>query len=538
MPVVSCSWQRFHNRAVGSDLMKESGFFAFLADASCAVVAALIAIPVLFAGNIYPTNLAQSTSMVDYSNAETVTLGYLLNDNATGVSIEVLDSSNAVVRTINAGAQAKGSHTVVWDATDDSSNTVPVGDYSFRVNTTGSASGAWTRYDTDGTLNNFELPRGVAVNNNPNSPFYGRIYVSNGRSTNTGAGRVMGDGVFMLNADVSQTGIPGGTGPHTAGVAWQTATSVPADTGGTSPFRLQVGPDDSVYITDWSDSHSGLWQANPNLTSAVEVLDNTGRAASGLNATHGSVADVIVTGTGASRTIYTFDEDFVPPGGSTGSVPRYDIGLATTHSGAPSGYRYLDGAGTLATGNRVQNFQGSIAFDNGGNLWLSQIRAGSGTDLLASLMQFDAAGALLWSSVPNLAANSLADPLRNTQGIAYDPINNLLALITGQAGGVIQIFDPVAKTVLATFNFGSTTGTDIAFDNAGNLYATNRSAERLRLWGPPNGNVGGRNYVANAFSTNSVGPLGTIRVIPEPASCLLSVFGIGAGLSLTRRCRT
>lgn len=473
------------------------------------------------AGNIYPTNLGQSTNLVDKRLSQSVTLEYLLNDNATGVTVEVLNSSNTVVRTINAGAQPKGTHSVVWDATDDSSNLVPADDYTFRVNTTGAASGAWTRYDTDGTLNNFELPRGVAVNNNPDSPYYGRVYVSNGRSSPTAAGRAMSDGVYMLNADMTDTGIPGGTGPHTAGIT----TFPTSDAGGTGPFRLEVGPDDSLYITDWSDSHSDLWQTDPNVTTAVQALDSTGRDAAGLNATHGSIADVIVTGTGASRTIYTFDEDYdapAPADPTPGSILRYDIGNATTFVGPPSGFAYDDTAA-----NRVQNFQGSIDQASDGTFWLSQVRSGNVADTLTSLMQIDATGNVLWSSVPDLAANSLDDPLRGTQGIAYDPVNNLIALVSNRTGGVITIFDPVSKTVLTTFNFGSTTNTDVAFDNAGNLYVGNRSAERVRLWGPPNG---GR-YVDNAFATHSAGPLGVITVVPEPSTLALlglALLGVGA----------
>lgn len=485
-------------------------------------------LPATFAGNIYPTNLDQSSSMLDKRNAETVTLSYLLNDNATGVSVQVLDSSSNVVRTINAGAQVKGSQSVVWDAKDDSNNFLPAGDYSFRVNTSGAATGAWTLFSTDSTLNNFELPRGVAVNTNPDSPYYGRIYVSNGRNSPTAAGRVMGDGVYMLNADMTDSGIPGGTGPHTAGI-----TTFPlSDTGGSGPFRLEVGPDDRLYITDWSDAHSDLWQTDPNVTTAVQVLDSTGRDGAGLNATHGSIADVVVRGTGANRTIFTFDEDFVPSGGSTGNVIRYDIGETATFTGPPSGFAYQDGTGTA---NKIQNFQGSVAQASDGTFWISQVRAGGSSDTLASLMQVDSSGAIIWESVPSLAANSLNDPLRGTQGIAYDPVNNIIALvtninITGQGNGRIQIFDPDSKSVLATFYFGSTTNTDVAFDNAGNLYVGNRSAERVRLWGPPNG---GR-YVDNAFSTNSLGPLGTITVIPEPTSALLILLGL-AGLGLARR---
>jgi hypothetical protein len=490
--------------------------------AACAAASVAAWSAASLAGNVYPTNLGQSTSFVDQDLNDTTTLSYLLNDDATGVTVEVLNSSNAVVRTFNAGAQAKGTHSVVWDAKDDSNNFLPVGDYTFRVNTTGAASGGWSGFSTDNVLNNFEIPRGVAVNKNPDSPYYGRVYVSNGRASATAGGRPMSDGVFMLNADMTDSGISGGTGPHTAGI-----TTFPvSDTGGSGPFRLEVGPDDSLYITDWSDAHSDLWQTDPNVTSATQVLDSTGRDGSGLNATHGSIADVIVVGTGAGRTIYTIDEDFAP----AGSVLRYDIGMTSTFVGAPTGYLYED------TANEVINSQNSIALASDGTFWLSQDRAGSSTDTASSLIQFDSTGTILWESVPSLAANSLADPLRATEGMAYDPVNNLLALVSSRTGGVITIFDPDTKTVLDTFNFGSTTNTDVAFDNAGNLYVGNRSAERVRLWGPPNGNVSGRDYAANAFSTSSLGPLGVITVVPEPASVVLAGLGL-LGVAAARRRR-
>jgi hypothetical protein len=487
-----------------------------------ATLTIVFALPLASWGNVYPTNLDQSADSFNPSAAESVALSYLLNEDATNVSIDILNSSNAVVRTLS-GPVTTGLQTVLWDGTDNSSTLLPDGDYSFRVNTIGNARADWEQISIDSPLNSFFVPRGVAVNKNPNSPYYGRVYAAESRGGTPGVAPVRGaataDGVYMLNADLTDTGIAGGSGPYAGGIPWRNSASTPPEgtTTPPSPFRLEVGPDDSVYVTDWSDQNSGVYQAPPDLTGTfVEVLDSTGRAASGLNATHGSISDLIVTGTGDSRTIYTIDEDFIPVAGttSTGSVLRYDIGSATTFTGAPSGFAYQDGFGTDTAVNRIQNFVNSIAQDEEGNIWLSQVRSTvpAPTDTLTSLVQINSSGTVVWSSVPDLAATTANDPLRGTQAIAYDPVNNLFALATNQTGGAVLLFDPITKTIIDQFNFGNTTNTDIAFDAAGNLYVNNRSGERLRVWSPPN-TVG---FVANEFSTASLGPLGTLAISSVP----------------------
>jgi hypothetical protein len=485
---------------------------------------ALVALIVLFAvptaswGNVYPTSLGQSLDSFNPGASQTVTLSYLLNEDASSVSIDILDNSSSVVKTLS-GPLTKGLQNVVWDGTDNSSTVLPDGNYSFRVNTTGVSRSAWEQISTDSPLNSFFVPRGVAVNKNPDSTYYGRIYAAESRGgTPTVAparGAATSDGVYMLNADLTDTGIAGGTGPYAGGIPWRNSSSTPPEgtTTPPSPFRLEVGEDDSVYITDWSDQNSGIYQAPPDLTGTfLEVLDSTGRSSTGLNATHGSISDAIIVGSGASRVIYTIDEDFIPVAGttSTGSVLRYDIGNTTTFSGAPSGFFYQDGAGTDTAVNRIQNHVDSIAFDNGGNMWISQVRSTvpAPTDTLTSLMQVDPSGAVIWSSVPDVASTTAGDPLRGTQGIAYDPGTGLMALATSQTGGAVILFDTVTKTIIDNFTFGNTTNTDIVFDAVGNLYVNNRSGERLRVWAPPNT----AGYRDNESSTDSLGPLGTLTI--------------------------
>jgi hypothetical protein len=444
--------------------------------------------------NVYATNLGQSANA--FNTGQNVTLSYLLNESATSATVEILNASNSVVRSITGGTSL-GMNQVIWDGKDNSNANLPSGNYSFRVTSGGTArpGTAWTQISTDSTLNNFELPRGVAVNKNPDSPYYGRVYVSNPRTNPTAAGRTMGDGLYMLNADLSETGIPGGSVPQTGGVDWSLD-----GTGGVGPFRLEVGPDSNVYITDWSDPHSGLWQAPPSLSGAwTEILDSSnGRDPSGATNVHGSISDVVVTGTGANRKLYTADEDL-----GSGSILYYEIGTdpvftedagSTTRSGLVFDNR---------TANWNINFFNSLAIDKRGGFWYSQNRS-AGTDK-ASLVHIDpATGQIDWDSLASLGS---PDPLRGTQGIAYDPINDVIALATNITGNIV-IFDALNRVVLTQFPFGSTTNTDIAFDNAGNLYVGNRAGERVRIWAPPTDGT----FVPNQFSTNSLGPLGSIAL--------------------------
>ncbi|MBI4579437.1 MAG: hypothetical protein HY718_07020 [Planctomycetes bacterium] len=471
----------------------------------CVVLAAALAMtPAAVFGNVYASRLEQTGPD---------SLSYILNEDATvGVTAQVWEVGGGMVYSENLGNLTKGTQSWTWNGTGRESGK----QYTVKIVASATGYGDWTKTSVNNTQTNMYSPRGVDVNKNPAGKYFGRIYMAESVGGTTLAGRAVQDGVYMLNAD--------GTDADGQG---NTSRKGGATFGGTnSPFRLTVGPDNKVYLTDWSDSNSQLVVGDPDFNTARSVLDDSGRVASGKAANHGSIPTVHVEGSGANVTVYTMDEDFDvgadPAHGGIGSILKYEVDIDSVmagnpHTGQPSIF-YDDGAQGALKGN-IMNYYDDMARGLDGTWWVSQDRSGSSTDTLASLMQVSADGTtVLWKSVPDGAANSLADPVRRTRGLAVDPVTGMLALATYNAGKV-HIFDPTTKSIVTSITIASNaTNRDVAWDAAGNLYIVDNNTEYLYVYSP-----GG----ANGFTTESW------FTIPEPGMTLF--LGLGAVLALRRR---
>lgn len=451
--------------------------------------------------NVYASRLEQ---------AAPDTTSYILNEDANnGVTVEVWKVGGGMVYSEAIGPQTKGTHNWTWNGTGYTSGDT----FKLKVVASSAGYGGWTKITTDSTLNNFYSSRGVDVNRDQGSKYFGRIYVGESAGGTTGAGRATQDGIYMLNADVTDADGQGNTARN-GGIAFGTTNS---------PFRVVAGPENKVYVTDWSDTNSSLIVGDADFNSAAHLLDNTGRTPLGKCANHGSIPTVYVEGTGANRVVYTMDEDFDAGADTTkggiGSILKYDVGTtASGYAGQPS-IQYDDGGWGTFKGN-IQNYYNDMVRASDGTWWVSEDRSGSTTDTLTSLMQISADGStVLWKSVPGLGATSSADPLRRTRGLAWDPVNDVLALGTYNAGKIL-IFDDDTKTILATITVASNaTVRDVAFDAAGNLYMVDNITERMQIYSP-----GG----ANGFTTESY-----FTITPEPATILL----LSLPIALLRRRR-
>lgn len=182
----------------------------------------------------------------------------------------------------------------------------------------------------------FNSPRGIAVNNHPASPYFGWVYVANS------AAGTQGKGMFAYSSDLSDIlgqGATAKSGGYTFGAGNLGA-----------PYHVSVAPDDSVLVTDATDVSGNLIAMTPLLSSFTFVLKQiqtngvSGFAVSPVssNNIHGTVQSGFIVGTGASRKLYTMDEDYQTDPTSSAAVEwnsawEYDIGSSTlTWSNAPN----------------------------------------------------------------------------------------------------------------------------------------------------------------------------------------------------------
>src|ERR1035437_9981363 len=196
--------------------------------------------------NVYATNIKINggTTNVSVQAGTNVNISYILNEPASaGVTVKVLSGATPV-RTISiAGGSAgttRGTNTVVWNGKNDSNANVAAGNYSISIKAASSGYAGWTKITDDDNPGNYVWEaRGIAVDRNTNSPYYGRVFVGN---SSAGPGSSNGDlvGIQKLNAD----GSAADEGRFsTGGVAWG---------GGLfAPWKIRVSDDDQVYIMDW-----------------------------------------------------------------------------------------------------------------------------------------------------------------------------------------------------------------------------------------------------------------------------------------------
>lgn len=298
---------------------------------------------------------------------------FLLNDEAD-VVLNLIDNGT-VIGTIEVGHCNKGHNTFEITHTD-----IPAGTYNWSITAIAAAvtEAALVGNCTTDEVLQIANTRGLAIDNNPASKFFGHIYATS-IAANKKTGARQGTGIYILNAALQDFAEQGNT-PYSCNVSWDGTNS--------SPMRVAVAENSDLYIGDWSDSHSGVWVMNPEDTSIANPVLGGARNDDGLASVdgvdvHGSIVDICLVGSGAEFKMYTADEDM------PNVLNRYDLGESTAiWETAPSA--------TWANVTGFINKTDCIESDRNGGIWLCQNRYDNGTQY-PSLLHLNGDGELDYS---------------------------------------------------------------------------------------------------------------------------------------------
>ena len=224
-------------------------------------------------------------------------IDYTLNCTAD-VTIQILPSdangnpTGAAIKTVTFVGQSKGFHRYIWLATKDDNSIAPLGAYYVAELSATSNQASWDAItglylNSDWTHEydfTWPLPSvgdsegfyGVGINTNPNSPYYGRIYVSH---------KVQKD-VFMYGPDGMYLGKF-----KDDGVEW----------GVSAPWDVSVADDGYVYVCDRSSMFIHCFDGDGNYVSMSPTTTNH-RAIFARTRADGST-DIVFSGSGAIKKI-------------------------------------------------------------------------------------------------------------------------------------------------------------------------------------------------------------------------------------------
>ena len=413
--------------------------------------------------NIYASGLKAGGMSAD----KKVQVEYLLNAPATTLTIEVLNADESVALSVpvtEAAGLTKGRHTVTLDLA-----ALAEGTYAWRVTAAAEANTAVTEVtDVSAGIYNYYLPMGVAVDNNPENPYFGRIYVtestsgaSDGASART---KVTTQGVFIYDAllqDVTNQGVNGYSG----------GVSFAANSNG--PRRIVVGEDGYVYVADNGDATSGLWKMDPaNPTAAfTEVLATSQRGTSYTN-----VASFEFVGSGANRELFVLNGIGV----GVGQLLKFPVGEALTPYNGASVELAQTSSWTLA------NAFSNIKSDGRGGFWIVQNR--SAYDSYMPLIHINSNMERDYSADNTVLTYTSNISQRGQLDLSVDKTK--LAVSSDKKAVVFEIsYDaetgvPSLTRLYETPAMGGNVD-GIAFDVAGNLYTASASVERFYAWATP-----------------------------------------------------
>ena len=387
------------------------------------------------------------------------TIQWILNESATDV--QVLFDNGSVTNglgstpTVGTNSFSLAGHT------------------NFSIVVSKNGSGVLSQISSDTNMNNGIFgPRGVAVNKNPKTWNFGRIYIANANAGAPSAGGVnlrtatTARGLFLLDAASDDIFARGASGTL-AGMSLGTSTTY-------GPYKLFIGPDDNLFVGDASTGNiDGIWMVNPEATSSTNVFPRANPSTTATN--YGQVVGTpCVTGSLSNGTLVVqalmWDTITTASGAGFNQVYKYVI-TNTTLPWTLSPVIVTNPIALALTNTLVEDAY--TAPD--GKIFICAVRPGA-SDGKTNVCVLSSTGTLLWDSKSASAAffgdtnNDHLGP--NDYGIAVSADDKFVAimqstnsfLIMALTNGVPDISTLTANTTVGVGGGG--TAWSIDFDAA------------------------------------------------------------------------
>jgi PA14 domain/Immunoglobulin domain len=421
----------------------------------CGVAVSLAALSCMSIANAHP----YASGVTNNSG----TVQFILNEDADSLYVVLNDG------TTNTLTPTKGTHAFSLGANTNYAI------YAFKVGTH-----AFTQISADAnTYVDFFYPRGVAVNQNPQRPNFGRVYVVNSCGGTGNNSRPVGKGIYVLNADQSDA-LGRGNTALLGGMTLGTSARY-------SPYKISVGVDDTVYIGDIGGQYTaglaaggasagsygyGVWAAKPDMSSS-EALFNLADAVPNGNSLYGGVTSTpVVRGSLGQPDFVVYALEWDKQQGATYNnlweyTANFDNSLPLVN--APT-YILNPNTGTSLANAVLADL---AIHPTTGYIYTMQNRSADNTITLGVWDPSNLTGGRLWSSTP---PGTTHDVMVNSFGIAISPDGTLLAnslgsgkiLVTMLTNGVPDLGTIVTNSTASTLNYKS----GVTWDAANNLYAT------------------------------------------------------------------
>lgn len=419
--------------------------------------------------NIYASGLRLhgATAAEQVTGENQVHIDYFLNAPATDLKFVLLDTDGNPLQefTIPAGTNnanyAKDLHeNVVVDLSGfhGEGNT-----YKWAIKASADPNELAKVSDTSKRFK-FYSPQGIAVDNSYESEYFGRIYVSESRTSSTSSSvtpvRSQKEGIYIFGADLTDI-TNQGDNSYSGGVTWDESSSYNYY----SPGRISVAEDGCVFVCNNSGTNSGVWMMNPSSpsTNFKEVLDLTKRGTIFTRAN-----SCAVTGSGDNKILYLLDNANSSTAFAIKSYPVGDCSSPYSSAGTsvvsinPNTHAIVQAMNTTVRGHN-------------GDFWVFQWR-GNTLDTYPILTHFNSSGtrdfyinnnnnsSLAPSAAPNCRGNGAVSP--DGSKLAFWGNKTMYIYeVKYNNSGAPSLSSPQTITEISATNVDA-----IAFDVAHNIY--------------------------------------------------------------------